>query len=136
MYIPTGITFEQAKAAITYIPATGKMIWALPRGRMKGGSKVGTVMKGETWVRLAKKLVRGSDVAYYWMNGTWKRTYCLNGDKSDLRWSNIAVLPDEVLPVAVDKPYTYLRQEGDSWVISGNMGVTIDQMMTLLEIND
>jgi hypothetical protein len=133
MLVPA-TTHKEAKTAITYIPTTGVMIWSVPRGRMPGGSKVGTVLKGERWVRLSGKLMHASDVAYFWMTGTWKRTTVANGIKDDLRWENIVVIPDKRLEVVTDEPYTYIRYSNGSWSISGNMGITIDMMLGMLKV--
>ena len=133
MLAPT-MTHQEVKSSIVYVPATGAMIWSLPRGPVKGGSPVGTMLRGERWVRLNRKMVKAAEVAYFWMTGTWKHTTAVNGDKNDLRWENIAVAPEKRETIATNEPYTYLRQLNGVWQISGNMGITIDQIMSIMQM--
>jgi hypothetical protein len=135
MEAPIRITQDQLKTILLYVPKTGALLWTLPRGRMKANSPAGSMLKDGKWLRVNKTLLKASDVIYFWMTGEWKRTTLVDGVKSNLCWINIAPLPDKVEDFTADEPYTILRRLKDgSWRVEGNMGVTIDQMLDMLQI--
>ena len=125
----SGISHEDTKYALHYIPTTGVLIWNNPRGRVAKGSIAGTVIKGVRWVRLASYLMKGSDIAYFWMTGNWVSTRCKDGDGTNLVWSNIEEVPDDREKISTDAPYTYIRlHQSGNWEVAGNMGATVESV--------
>ena len=123
------LTHKEIQAVLHYIPTTGSLIWAQPRGRVQKGSNAGTVIKGVKYVRLAGQLLKASDVIYFWMTEKYSPTRCKDGDGTNLVWSNIEEVPDDREKISTDAPYTYIRlHQSGNWEVAGNMGATVESV--------
>lgn len=76
---------------IAYDPIGGSLVWTVRRGFTKPGSVAGCVVNGYYYVTYNGKRYRGDLIAWEVMTGVKRRkpvTFA-NGDRTDLRWSNI-----------------------------------------------
>ncbi len=135
MFIPI-ISHREIKSILTYVPTTGNLIWTHSRGRIKAGTKAGTVKNGELWVRVASRLMKARDVIYFYMTGRWASCEAIDGDARNLRWDNIAVrsAPEDI--IKKDCPYLYLSKSDGAWVVDNNMGFSINDVLQMLQIDD
>ena len=86
------LSFAEVKALFNYNPETGELRWAKSRGFIRAGTLAGGMVNGTMYVRADGERFKAADLAWSIAKGRKprKRLVHLNGDRSDLRLSNLA----------------------------------------------
>ena len=88
----TMLTAAQLHELLNYNPRTGAFHWKMSAGRAKCGKLAGgSDNTGFRYIRIAGRLYSASRLAWLYVTGKWPKhiIICNNGDRSDLRWTNL-----------------------------------------------
>ena len=86
------LTVDRLRKLLTYDPRTGVFRWKVARRNRIEGDIAGT-RPGEhpRQIRVDGQLYQSGRLAWLYMKGVWPmhEINCINGDRSDIRWSNL-----------------------------------------------
>ena len=106
MITKTTVTTKQLVDLIRYVPETGEFIAKTQSKKRKEGTRIGTKHGGTIRMHVANVYFEAHKLAAWLVLGREPaaRVVAINGDKTDLRWSNLHVLtPREAAQAAAWK---------------------------------
>jgi hypothetical protein len=87
------LTATRLRCLLTYSPRTGMFRWKVARSARSQGDIAGTLDRRsmDRLIRIDGRLYLAGRLAWLYMKGTWPKheINCINGDRSDIRWSNL-----------------------------------------------